>query len=532
MTRLYTSLVACLCLVCATMSNAQNVVTVPANLDGVAGSDFTYLNNFVNRTLGATPDTNATYRFALEAGGVYFWVSRETWAFDIEFSSIGNSMTMGRPFLGRLRVGGGDPSDMYRGTGSISFDGLEIELGEEGTAGARYEFVSIRPQGKDYSVNFNDCVLYKTTAGLARCEGPGASAKVTNCHIYDIGDYGLLQGNGRIIDIRNIVVDSIIIKNNYIHNILDRIYIGLRQTSANYVEISSNTVFNHVGRHGLIQLKNTKVSKINNNLFINPGVMGSSPRRADEQINFKNERIYNFTLDTIVSGASAEMRNNNVFYTQDVLDFYNSIDSVSKPFSISPTLVQLLGDTSNAIFRDPVTLANVPGQKQIIDYARDTYTRPGGTDLTSIIVEDISLAGTEYDRGYLFDFSKFDPCYSPTSRSATAANGAAVGATWLCDDLVNSIRSAEGYNSNIQLSIAPNPAAAVTNFKFLLTEDSKVSINVLDVSGRTNVNAFDGFLTTGSQNIEWTGANNLAAGLYLVQISTNQGRMIKKMTVQ
>ncbi len=520
-------------MVCLTVSTAQNVVTVPANLDGAAGVDFTYLNNFVNKTLGATPDTNATYRFALEAGGVYFWVARETWAFDIEFSSVGDAKALGRPFLGRLRVGGGDPSDMYRGTGSISFDGLEIELGEEGTAGARYEFVSIRPQGKDYHVNFNDCVLYKTTAGLARCEGPGASAKVTNCHIYDIGDYGLLQGNGRIIDIRNITVDSIIIKNNYIHNILDRIYIGLRQTSANYVEISSNTVFNHVGRHGLIQLKNTKESKINDNLFINPGIMGSTPARADEQINFKNQRIYNFSLDTIVAGASAEMRNNNVFYTQDVLDFYGSIDSVTAPFSISPTLVKLLGDTTGAIFSERVTLANVPGRQQIIDYARDTYTRPGATDLTSIIVEDIALQGTDYDEGYLFDFSKFSPCYDASARSATAGtNGASVGATWLCPELVSSVRSPRGYNSDIQLSVAPNPAAEVTNFKFVLAEDGRVSINVLDVSGRTNVSAFDGFLTAGTQTLEWTGASNLSAGLYIVQISTNQGRMIKKLTIQ
>lgn len=323
-----------------------------------------------------------------------------------------------------------------------------------------------------------------------------------------------------------------VIKNNYIHNTLDRLYIGLRQTAANYVEISSNTVFNHVGRHGLIQLTNTKESVINNNLFINPVMQGSSPSLADEQGRYRLQQIYLFTLDTIVAGAKATMRNNNVFYTPDVLAHFAKYDTVTRPNTISPILAQLLGDTSNAIFSDPLVLANVPDRAPVLRYVDETFQRPTASDLTKIMVEDIFFQGSAFDLGYLFDFSKFDPCYPATARSATAAtDGNAVGATWACDDL-RAVSVRESYNPRIQLSVSPNPTSGTTNFRFMLPQTSTVQITLFDVNGRQVATAFSGVLATGENNVSWDQANTLASGLYLVQIQTANGRMVKKLAVQ
>ena len=538
MNKIYTKIAAqaaCLALVLASASalHAQKTL-IPANVDGDESFAFTYINLFVNSNVGETPDTNALFEYELEAGGVYLWTARETWAFDVSFSSTGDVATLGRPFITRVKIGGGNPGDMYRGTGSLYFDGIEMEIGEDGAESARYETASLRPQGDGYTIAFNDCILYKSRQAIARCDGPNSTFKLTNSHVYNLGDYGELQGNGRVHDPRNGPADSVIIKNNYLHNFLDRLYIGFRAVSANYVEISSNTVFNHVGRHGFVQLTNAKESVIKDNLFINPGIMGSTPVRANEQIQGRDDitEVHNFLLAT-TEDVAVSMSNNNIFYTQDVLDFYASIDTVSAPTMFNPEFIQVVGDTANAYFSEPLELNNVPGRQRLIEYARATYVTPDGKDLPDIMVEDVIEQGGDFDNGYLFDFSAFDPCYPATARSATAGtNGGAIGATWLCDDLASSVREVASYNSNIQLSITPNPVAAVTNFKFLLTEDSDVSIDVFDVAARTTVNAYSGRLSAGTQTLAWEGAGALAPGVHLVQISTNQGRMIQKIVAQ
>ena len=518
----YTLLTYLLCLLATGGLTAQSIV-VPADLDDIGGNPVTFISDYVDAdTTAEGVQQHDTY--LLQRGGTYLFNAEKRWEFDVAFVATGDE-DLPRPIITRFSETSPDNlPPMYRGFGNLTFDGIYLIMGEEVATAASYENSSIRPQGVGKRFIFNNCIIEKSRQAIARIEGDSSKSYVTNCIIRNIGDYELLQGNGRIIDVRNTFADSVVITNNVIHNILDRLYIGFRQQGNNYFEFSRNTVFNHVGRHGLIQLKNTKESVINDNLFINPSIIGTSPGLANEQINFVDSVTFLFTLDTIVPGASLEMNNNNIHYTEDVLDHYATFDSVSKPPILSPTFIELLGDTTNAYTTVEVELNNVPSRAPIIQYAREAVLFPDSVGITDIMVEPIEREGTDYDEGYLFDFSTFDPCYSEDSPLVTAGtDGIPVGANFLCPYVVS--LNNPTINTTLGLTAMPNPAGGSTTLAFSLSQRGQVVLDVFDTNGRRVAQLLAGERPAGTHTVQWSDMSGLAAGMYFANLQTEEGRM-------
>ncbi|MEM1359661.1 MAG: hypothetical protein AAGF89_15770, partial [Bacteroidota bacterium] len=486
MIRFYLFLLACCCLAGL---QAQNSVEVPANLVDEDGFIFTYIDQYVEAdTLENGDQAHDTY--LLEAGGVYYFSKRVLWDFDVFFGAYGDTEMMGRPFVGRRSpTGTTNLPDVYRGSADVSFDNLEIEMGYEGPTNSTYEVALLRGGGDSVRYSFNNCVLYKVRQALVRSEGQHESVFITNSHIYNLGDYERFQGNGRLVTPRIGPVDSIVIKGNVVHNVLDRLYIGFRQTALNYFEFSGNTVFNHVGRHGFIQLNNTKEAVIYNNFIQNPNIMGSAPSIADEQINGLNDQIYVFSLDTLVDGASVTMSNNNIHWTQDVLDHYADFDSITQPNMYSPVFQQALtGDVADAHYEEVLELNNVPDRTPLIKYAREAFLFRDSIGITNIMVEDSTFNEfvPELMSDYVFDFigGAFDPCYDSASQSATAGiNGGAVGAADFCGDLVNSTPEL-AFNPQLKLTAMPNPAFSEIGFTYETTQAGPVSLKVINLNGQ------------------------------------------------
>lgn len=528
MKKLYATLIATLFI---TGYNFAQSIMVPPNLDGTAEFPFTYLSDFIDADTSATgAQLHDTY--LLQTGGLYFFTGEKTWAFDVSLVATGDP-ALGKPVLSRANKSGGtNLVGMYRGFGNFTFDGLYIIMGDEGPDAAQYETAPFRPEGNNKRFIFNNCIIEKSRQGTIRAEGENVKIYITKCILRDFGDYERFQGNGRIVDIRDNFGDSVVIKDCVMHNLLDRLYIGFRQKGLNYFEFSNNTVFNHIGRHGLIQLKNTKESIIKDNLFMNPSMMGTAPFLADEQINYAGVTNYLISIDTILEGASIDMANNNIFWTQDVLDYYATFDSVTQPMILSPEVISLLQNPGNAYFTEQLELNNVPDRAPLIKYAREAVTYRDSVGITDIMVEDVSLAGTPYDKGYLFDFSQFDPCYSPNTISATAASdGGPVGVRFLCQELVNSTENVS-YNPDLLLKAAPNPAHDITKLTYQLSSASQVQVSVFDMSGKKVVDLFSGKLPAGKHEIEWKGLNNVPKGLYFANLQTEEGRMFIKIAVQ
>ena len=504
-------------------------ITVPPNLDGTTQFPFTYLSDFIDADTNATGDQMHDV-YLLESGSLYFFTSEVKWDFDVTLRATGDP-SKGRPVVARANKSGGSSLDpMYRGFGSFTWDGIYVILGEEGAMAASYETAPFRPEGDDKRFIFNDCIIEKSRQGTIRIEGENSKTYVTNCWIRNFGDYERFQGNGRIVDTRDNFADSVVIKGNVIHNILDRVFIGFRQKGLNYFEYSNNTLFNHVGRHGLIQLNNTKESVIKDNLFMNPSIMGTAPSLASEQITHANSVNYLFTIDTALAGASITMSNNNLFWTQDVLDHYATFDSVEQPPILAPEFAALLSNPEEAYFTEVLELNNVPDRARIIQYAREAMTYKDSTGITDIMVEDIALAGTDFDKGYLFNFAEFDPCYVPWAISAKASStGGPVGSTFLCD--YSSSISEEGFNPSLNFQAMPNPTASSAVLKYELTNASDVEVSIFDYQGRLITTLVSEKQNAGNHSITWD-VTNMSNGMYFANIQTQQGRMVTKVFVQ
>ncbi len=76
----------------------------------------------------------------------------------------------------------------------------------------------------------------------------------------------------------------------------------------------------------------------------------------------------------------------------------------------------------------------------------------------------------------------------------------------------------------------PNPFNAVTRVVFGLPEASRVTISVLDVSGREVSTLISGELEAGYHNVVWNG-ETASAGLYLVKMETPTITKVSKMTL-
>jgi len=375
-----------------------------------------------------------------------------------------------------------------------------------------------------------------------RIEGAFPKVKLTNNIIRNYGEYRIFQGNGRVVDIRTNFGDSVIIKDNVIHQVLDRMFIGFRMQGLNYFEFSKNTVFNHIGRHGFIQLKNTKETIIEDNFIQNPNLIGDNPTLADEQINLKGVSTPVFTLDTLIEGGSVTMRNNNVHWTEDVRSYYATNDSVTQPPLFSPVFEAAIisggGTVADAVFSEEIELNNVPGRAPLIQYAKDIIAfRGDSSGYPSIMVDDsleIAFFGRQDDFPNNFNFNRFDPCYDASSMSATASTtGGGVGAVGLCGSdfwPVSIPNVAE--NRAIDLRALPNPASDVVTFKYNNFTPGQVSLFIMDMQGKVVDVVINRVQMGSEQSVRYDQLNNLNTGMYIAVIATPSGRTTTKFVKQ
>jgi hypothetical protein len=74
----------------------------------------------------------------------------------------------------------------------------------------------------------------------------------------------------------------------------------------------------------------------------------------------------------------------------------------------------------------------------------------------------------------------------------------------------------------------PNPFNPVTNIKFTIPENGKVSLKIYDISGREVMTMVDGYMNAGIYNAE-VEANSLSSGVYFYSLITNKFVQTKKM---
>lgn len=511
--------------------NAQRIKVIEPSTDPSAPADI--FNEIMGDTTetGERVDNNTIYK--LQNGQIYITSGRlvNTTDWKLHIEAVDLEDTAVKPILSRIPNASGTYPDIMWPKGDLTLKNLWIISGEKGPL-ETMDWGKIRISGENTRVIVDNCLIEKDRGGFLQMRADGIKCYVTNCLFRNGSNRRILEGNGRGIDTRNYAMDTLIIKNTIVHNIADRFLRSQGGTVPhNYIEIDHCTGFNITGRHGFIQLGRVNTAKITNNLFINPLMQGTSPKYTDEQTQPDNDAHKVITLDTLFENTALEISNNNIFWTQDVIDYWATNDSVSMPAVLSDLVIESLGDkVENAYFQDPLELNNVPGS--VLQFVIDLYADPTSLNMYDLTVEDIALAGSDYDSGNLFDFASFDPCYSPDASSAHAdTEGDAIGAVANCAELASGVQETR-INNALELFVYPNPAQNVTSFSFTTAMKGRVNLKIFDIQGNLITTLLNQETYPGNHTAIWDNLESFAAGIYFAYISTPEGRMYTKVILE
>ena len=507
------------------------IVEIPASDDPTMPADIFPVIMGDTTATGERVSNNTIYR--LQNGVVYITtgrlVNKPEWTLHIEAVDLENTEV--KPILTRIPNASGTFPDIMRAEGNVTLKNIWIISGDKGP-GEQHDWGKIRIMGDNTRVIAQDCIIEKDRGGFIQIRGNRTKVYVDGCILRNGGNRRILQGNGRGIDARNTTMDTLIVTNSVIHNIIDRVFRSQGAIEPHtYIEFDQNTIFNVGGRHGCFQFGQALTVKVTNNFIQNPLMLGTSPVYTDEQTQPDNEAHKVFTIDTLHAGTNFTFGGNNIYWTQDVLDVINGIDSVSVPTVYSDLILQSLGNDGTGTFiEDPTPLNNVP--MNITQYVIDLYNNPAAEDMFDFVVEDASLAGTPVDFGNLFDFSAFDPCYDPMAVSATAAtHGGAIGAVSFCANLSTSIFESD-YSSTLNLTAMPNPMTFGATFGYNLANTGQVRLSIHSIVGQEIAVLANGIQQQGVHTVDFNISQQLAKGVYIARLQTEEGQMAIKIMLK
>ena len=539
MQRFYNLILVCMLGLCLSITtSAQTIVNIEGSDDPLVLVDIFPV--IMGDTLADGSRTDASTIYTLDNGAVYVTsgtiTNDSSWVLHVRAADIEDIAT--KPVLTRLPNDSGNYPNVFHPGGDMTLRNLHIISGEKGP-GENHDWGKIRMFGENSTVRVDDCRIEKDRGGFLQLRANGVKCYVNNCHFMNGGNRFIREGNGRGIDSRNFSFDTLVVRNTVIHNIVDRIFRSLGNVIPNnYIEFDNNTIFNVGGRHGSFVFEKVITAKITNNLLINPMMLGDADINADEQNNLENAdsasaefdpSMHIFTVDTLYENTQFIISNNNLFWTQDVIDVWAKHDQVTKPELFDILVAQSMGeDTANAVFEDVIELNSVPGN--MTQYIDDHWANIEAEDMADIIVEDITRAGTPFDNGYLFDFATFDPCYDISGASGTgASDGGPVGVRTFCGIMTAVLD--EEINNELGLQVAPNPLKTFANFNFELQSAGDVNLAIYDLTGKQVQTVIRGELSSGQHNIEWRDANAISPGFYLARLVTNEGQMALKISI-
>lgn len=333
-------------------------------------------------------------------------------------------------------------------------------------------------------------------------------------------------GNGRILDMRPeaLWLDTLVIVNSTVNNASDRIIRNMG-TEVGYLEIDHLTSLNTVGYHGGIQLGYVHTAKVTNSLFANTISIGHVDGRTNEQTQ-PEKHFAVITLDSVFDGQVIEVRNNNIYWDQEIIDVWAKYDSVSSPWPVTPTIEAALGDAADqAFFTEPVVMTKTCGP--ISAYVDAYFADPAASSLP----ENWCVGG---EGGYFLDES--DLSYANTYQSYSAADkGYPVGNLNYFPSLKAQWETGAevGINSytretDSKLKNYPNPFSEITTISYELEGSAFVKLEIFDITGRKVSTRVNEQQAAGNHEVQFN-AKELPGGMYFYRLDNGTGIQVSNM---
>ena len=542
-----------------TMMFGQHIMFIPkptgvTYLDGIISGD-TLAN-------GTRADVNRIY--VLQRGGTWFWqnsIVNNGWSIHIEAADTGNGgmpTIYGRPVPGTTAV----PGQFVDVEGPIYIKGLQISgyLDLDTSAVNTYgsPFIFFRRGGASPDrMEFYGNVLNNVGQAYASAFGSCSVMKFVDNKMANDGTPPLNDlGNGRIIDCRNVSLDSLILINNTLAYGFDRAVRHLKSVGRvdNWI-VDHNTFYENGGRYGLIALGAVGSNvKITNNLLVDPMAFGADTN-YHRQFDFgecgeffsdgkaKMSWIYhsNINSDTLPGNKNTRwnIRNNYWYVTPQIQAVWDSCinmgwdPNIGIGRQLTDSIKSKLGaDSANAFIKlTSFAFNNVPApMTSVVLYC--TMPAPNGTGGNSS-----GGVWPGYDHRFMSYYrDTMDCAYSTGSPAYTgAAGGFPVGdlnwfpskkAAWLLTDVPPSIQGvAETYTLSQNY---PNPFNPSTKIDFAIPKQSQVTLKVFNVLGQEVATLVNGVLTPGQHSATFN-ASKLASGVYFYSLNAGNFVSTRKM---
>jgi len=527
----------------------------------------TYLNDIIVGDTTATGERQDTERvYVLQRGGTWFWnntVTNNGWAINIqaEDGTGDRPKVYSMPTPGTTSV----PYNLVSVAGDVivkncMFSGhYDEDSTFINTYGATYILFRGETAG-NFRIELVGNLFMNTQQAIASTFSAIHAAIFKDNVIINDGIAQLAgAGNGRVIDTRNVSIDSLIFINNTVMYGFDRV---VRHKSSvgrlNNFVFDHNTVYEHGGRYGFLALGavGNKV-QITNNLLVDPMASGcdtNSQRQSDfKEMNefdangkVKMAWIYHapVTSDTL-GGVSVntewKISNNYWHITPEMAAMYATC--ISNGWNPTIATVRTLSesikskiDTTKAFYNlDDFSFTKVPAP---FDGTMLWLTKPtseGGTN-------GGSSGGTfvpyeTYPMSYFgAGTSNLNCAYSTSSAAYTGAeNSLPAGdlnwfpskkTDWENNTDVNEfsvIPSAFSLEQNY-----PNPFNPTTKITYSIPKESKVSLEVFNVLGQKVATLVNNSQAAGSYSVNFN-ASKLSSGLYIYRLVTSEFTTSRKM---
>jgi hypothetical protein len=477
------------------------------------------LTEIVSYITGDTLQTGARKNtsYTLARGGVYFSLGTIQNNFPLTISATGDT-SLPRPELIVMTDSKGNYSQPFKPYKNLTIQGLFMT--GVNTSGSQVPDL-IETGTTNVDVTLNNCIIDSVSTRIIIMDQNYCSVFAYDCYIHNVAGG---SHNGRFIDARETVADTIIVQNctfyNIMHTLVNRFSGGQL-----LFKFDHNTVYN-IMRNDL-RMDESPNLIVTNNLFLNTGFCGFIPAWEaafdTNDLGDRDEwsRIEIWPLDSTFPGATQQI---NFKYNNF---WINPAIQASFPDTIWPYKTldftfekQMVGNDTLTWVNENVNFGNVPtcnylGIAEQAWVNGSPQTDPGFTDAT---------------RPYNF-------AYSTSSASYTAgANGFPLGdlnwwpakkAAW--ENSLTDVKANKSIPLNFTLEQNyPNPFNPSTVIKYSIPEASSVKLKVFNVLGKEVATLVNLKQQAGEYNVTFN-IKNLASGVYFYTISAGQFTSSKKM---
>ncbi|MGE5409992.1 MAG: T9SS type A sorting domain-containing protein [Clostridiales bacterium] len=394
------------------------------------------------------------------------------------------------------------------------------------------------------------CILMNAGQVLIRSNAGARKVQVTNTILANCGQLSADNiGNGRILDMRNGVTDTVIFRNCTMINTYDRIirHYGAAANSTTafvkYLECDHNTIVHNLGAYGYFFLGDVQYgAKITNNLFYNPMTLGyepvADPQRLAEVslIGEKDSTTGTYLFPLIMdqpntnSNPQFTITKNVITYDSDVKKYFSTNKVAENPV-VSLRIASMIGSSQVPATKADITLKKIPNNMISIMnwyHANAILTVGGG------MITDGKIDMDRRSRKFWSD--TLDCSYTTSSQLFKGSDGKAIGSS-MWKSTITGLEDTK-LSSPKQYALSnnyPNPFNPTTKIDFSVASTSNVTLKVFNLLGQEVRTLIQGQMEPGTHSVNFN-ASGIPSGIYIYTLnaSASDGKMFsfsKKMTI-